>query len=453
MKQSESPAVAVVGSGIAGLCAAWELSRRGFSVSVFERLEKAGGRARSESRDGFTLEAMGALLSTGDRGILGWIDAIGARDELLPLRPVVTLRAAGGRAAIVDSRGILGIARIPGVRLLEAMRLIRLPRLLRRYGKRIEYSRPENGADLDDRCIGDFGRLYFGRSVLTHWMEPFVTATCPGSPEELSRVLFLRRLAAFGDGRLGLLRGGIGEIAEAAAAKLKVAYRTEVESIAPSADGGWVVAVKDSKNRREHPFAAVVVTTSAGDAARIAAPSITTAERESLASVRYQPEISLAVGLRRPLFSHPQFIQPSPDVNLPLGSILLEPGSHGGRVPPDRGLAVLRGTTAWSEANGGTPDETLIKELMAAFARIHPSAESAVRFTKLFRLEAARPRFEVGRYRKISHFERVQRSLRDDGRRLYFAGDYLVDPSLEGAYVSGVRAADAVSADFSADSD
>jgi len=448
MKQSESRTVAVVGSGIAGLSAAWELSRRGFAVSVFERGNQAGGRARSESVEGFTLEAMGALVSTGDRGLLAWIDAIGARDDLLPLRPVVTLRAAGGQTAIVDSRGVVGIARIPGVRPREAVRLLRLPRLMRRYGERIAYSRPEDGADLDDRCIGDFGRLYFGRSVLTHWMEPFITATCPGDPEELSRVLFLRRLAAGGEGRLGLLRGGIGEIAEHAAAKLDVAYGTEVESIAPAAAGGWVVAARDSKSRRESTFDAVVVTSSAGDAARVAAPALTTAESESLTAVRYQTEISLAVGLRRPLFSHPQFIQPSPAELSPLLSILLEPGAHGGRVPSDRGLAVLRGTAAFSDANGGTPDETVVKELMGAFARIHPSAESAVRFTKLFRMEAARPHFTVGRYREISRFERVQRSLRDEGRRLYFAGDYLIDPSLDGAYTSGVRAADAVSADF-----
>jgi protoporphyrinogen oxidase len=427
------------------------LSRRGFAVVVFEREKHAGGRARSETVDGFTLEAMGALFSTGDRGLLAWIDATGARDDLLPLRPVVSLRSARGRTSIVDSRGVVGVGRIPGVKSLEAMRLVRLPRLLRRYGDRLAYSRPEDGADLDDRCIGDFGRLYFGRSVLTHWMQPFVNATCPGDPDDQSRVLFLRRLRACGDGRLGLLRGGVGEIAETAAAKLNVSFGTGVESIAPAAGGGWNVDAPSAKNRREATFDAVVIATNAADAARIAAPGLATAEREGLAMVRYQLEIRLAVGLRRPLFSHPQFVQPAPDEDSPLQSVLIEPGSHGGRVPPDRGLAVLAATAAFSESNRETPDETITKELMAAFERIHPSAESAVRFTKLYRIESARPRFAVGRYREIARFERIQRSLRDDGRRLYFAGDYLVDPSLEGAHASGARAAGAVIADFAAD--
>ena len=68
----------------------------------------------------------------------------------------------------------------------------------------------------------------------------------------------------------------------------------------------------------------------------------------------------------------------------------------------------------------------------------------------MLRLPQAAPRFDVGRYRQIARFERTQRDLRARGRRLYFAGDYLVNPSFEGAVVSGERAADAVYDDLTA---
>ena len=54
----------------------------------------------------------------------------------------------------------------------------------------------------------------------------------------------------------------------------------------------------------------------------------------------------------------------------------------------------------------------------------------------------------MGRYREIARFRSVQRDLRAGGRRLYFAGDYLVGPSLEGAVTSGFRAADQILRDF-----
>ena len=120
---------------------------------------------------------------------------------------------------------------------------------------------------------------------------------------------------------------------------------------------------------------------------------------------------------------------------------------HGGRVPDGRGLALLRATGAWSEAYFDA-EETVCKELLDAFARIRPGAESAVLFSKLHRVERAHPRFGVGRYRQIARFERVQRELRREGRRLYFAGDYLMDPTLEGTLASGQRAAAAVAEDL-----
>jgi oxygen-dependent protoporphyrinogen oxidase len=448
MQERSRPAVAVVGAGIAGLGAAWELSRRRFAVAVFEREARPGGRARSESVEGFTLEAAGPVLSTGDQRLLSWIDELGLRDELLPLRPVVTIHCRGDRVANVDPRGLLGVGRIPGVHPLHALRLVRLPRLISRYGVRIDPEAPERAADLDDRSLGDFCRLYFGRSVLAHWMGPFVTGTSLGDADDLSRVLFLRRYRSHGRERPGLLRSALGELAEAAAAKLPVKYGAEALRVERRPGGGIALAVQVGGVERVFEPDAVVVATSAPEAARLTAPALVAAERDGLAEVRYQPALSLAVALRRPFFPHPQHIQVPHTEGSPLEIVLLEPGVRGGRVPDGRGLALLRASGTWSEAYFDAPEETVRKELLDAFARIRPGAESAVLFSKLHRVERALPRFDVGRYRQIARFERVQRELRREGRRLYFAGDYLMDPTLEGALASAHRATATVAEDL-----
>lgn len=448
MSKRSRTTVAVVGAGLAGLGAAWNLSRRGFAVAVLEREEVPGGRARSESLEGFALEAAGPVLSSGDRKLLAWIDEVGRRDELLPLRPVVTSHCGGDRVARFDSRNLLGIGRIPGIRAPDALRLVRLPRLLGRYGARLDPERPERAAALDDRSIGDFARLYFGNRVLAHWLGPFVTATSLGDADELSRALFLRRFRVHANERPGVLRGALGELADAAAEQLVVKYGVEALRIDPRADGRLALAVRAGGAERVILADAVVVATPAPDAARLAAPVLVAAEREGLGAVRYQSALSLALGLRRPFHPHPQHIQLPHGSHSPIESVLLEPGVHGGRVPEGRGLALLRATSAWSEANFDLPDETVCKELLAAFARFHPGAHSAVLFKHLFRVRRAQPRFEVGHYRRIARLDFVGRDLRRDGRRLYFAGDYLMDPSLEGALAAAIRAADAVADDL-----
>jgi protoporphyrinogen oxidase len=447
-KRRSRPAVAVVGSGIAGLAAARDLKRRGFDVALFERESHPGGRVRSESVEGFTLDAVEPLVSTGDRRLQAFIDEVGLRDELLPLRPVVRFHFCRDTLANVDQRGLKGIIRIPGIRPLHALRLVRLPRLIARYGARLDTEAPERAADLDDRSLADFGRLYFGRSALAHWMTPFVTGTSLGDPEDLSRVLFLRRFRSHGRERPGLLRAALGELAEAAAAKLAVSYGSEVLAVERRGGGGMALRVIAPTKERVFAPDAVVVATSASDAARLADPALVAAERDGLAAVRYQPALRLAVALRRPFASHPQHIQVTDGDGSPLASVLLEPGVRGGRVPDGRGLAVLRATGRWSEAQFDAPEEAVRKELLAAFGRTHPGAESAVQFSRLQRVERALPRFEVGRYRGIERFVRLQRALRREGRRLYFAGDYLMDPSVEGAVASGQHAAAAVAEDL-----
>ncbi|MDB5647806.1 phytoene desaturase family protein, partial [Methylobacterium sp.] len=51
------PHAVVIGSGFGGLAAAIRLGARGYRVSVLERLEQPGGRARVHRQDGFTFDA------------------------------------------------------------------------------------------------------------------------------------------------------------------------------------------------------------------------------------------------------------------------------------------------------------------------------------------------------------------------------------------------------------
>jgi predicted NAD/FAD-dependent oxidoreductase len=350
-----------------------------------------------------------------------------------------------GRAREIDPRGLFGVAAIPGVRRLQAARLLRLPRLLARYAAQLEPDAPELAAPLDDRSLHDFGKLYFGASVALRWMAPLAGPL--GDSPDTSRALFLRRHATHAEARLGLPRAPLAEIADAAAARLAILTGVEAAGV-EIVGAGLRVLARERGRDRSFEADALVLAIPAPAAARVAGAVLSSAEREGLERVRYAPRLALVLGLRRALHPHPRWLSLPLDEGGPLASVVLEPGVAGGRVPAGRGLAHLEARLDYAAVTHGVPDDVLVKELQEAFESVLEGARGATAWSRLYRLPLATPRFDVGRYREIAAFENTVADQRRAGRRVYFAGDYLMDPTWNGALLSGQRAARAVQADL-----
>ncbi len=429
----------MVGAGLAGLVAAWRLSRAGARVCVLEETPRVGGRLAGERVDGFPLEAAPLLVSSADRRLCAWIGALGLRDELLPAKPVVTAFAGADGARDVELRSLRDVARIPGVRRLHAWRLVRLPRLLAHYGPEIE--RGAEAERLDDRSLADFARLYFGSSVLERWMGPTVCAASLGDPREMSRLQFLQHFREHGLARPGVLRGPLDELFERASAAAEIVRGCRVERVEPGSGGGFRALAADGRS-----FAgdALVLAVPAPVAAEVASGLLAAPERSFLEGVGYASSLCVAAALCRPLVPRARHVAVSTDSGSPIGSLLVEPGFRGGRVPAGSGLALLSAAGRFATDHAGAPSETLAKELLGEADRLWPGLAASVEFTRVFRHRFGAPRFDVGAYRAIARFERVKADRLAGGRRLAFAGDYLVAPTPEGAVRAGERAASAL---------
>lgn len=93
------PHAVVIGSGFGGLAAAVRLGARGYRVTVLERLEQAGGRARVHRQDGFTFDAGPTIVTAPQLFEELWTLA-GRRlsDDvtLVPMDPFYRIRFADG---------------------------------------------------------------------------------------------------------------------------------------------------------------------------------------------------------------------------------------------------------------------------------------------------------------------------------------------------------------------
>lgn len=109
---SEGPSVLVVGAGMAGLVAAYELERRGCRVEVLEGSHRVGGRVHTHRfgpGPGAPAVELGAMrIPTHHRRTLEYIRLLGLEGELRPFTTLLSeenayLRTAGGFVRIRDA--------------------------------------------------------------------------------------------------------------------------------------------------------------------------------------------------------------------------------------------------------------------------------------------------------------------------------------------------------------
>lgn len=435
--------VVVIGAGIAGLTAARSLKEGGCQVTVLERAGRPGGRLAPLDLDGTTVDPGGHVFSTADRHLLHLIQHSGLGARLIALGPPGLAQSRDGRLHPLDPSSRLGASRVPGVRTREALRLMRLDRLMARYAPHLDADAPERGAPLDSRSLTDFARLYFGQSVADRWIGPFATCGTLNRAEEASRLLYLLRARSHAYASPATLAGGVAGLPGALARRLDVRSGAKVVAVEAGPDGGWFVRFEKSEDQTAGTLSAeaVLFATTADVTSQLAPTAFGAAECDFLAGVDYAQAISLSVLLeRRPWTRSQRLLVPHAE-GAPLEAVTLAPDAAIMGLPERGGVVVGLATDSWSQAHAGVSDEVVAKDLLTALDRLQPGIRSAVAGTRVTRWAQAQVRFDVGYFRRLERFRRVQLDRRSLGRRLYFAGDYLAGPSLEGAASSGRRAA------------
>lgn len=449
---TSSARVAVVGAGLAGLRAAWQLARQGIDVVVYEARTAVGGRVAGEWREGHWMDSAWPVLEAGNATLLRWAVELGLADDMLPLRPVQMNAWHGGRAHPIEPTSLRGAAWIPGWPILQTPRLLRWPRLMARYARQLDPAEPWRAASLDFRSVRDHVELYFGRAALDVWLTPELQTSYGDSVEDLSRVALLhharaRGLGARRPGLAGLPRRPLADLAEAAAEGLRVFRGMRVERIDEEPSGGFrVEAIDDAGRRSDACFEAVVVTTPARESMRLTGSLLTVAERDFLVAVRERPVVCLALALDGAETGIPQEIRfPRGDASV-VSAFVVEPGQMLGRAPAERCqlVALLRDGASVRAARDA--DDVVAKRAVKALSRVRRDLEERILATRVARSTV--PFFEVGTYRRLERFVRVQADRRSLGRRLYWAGDQLAGAGFEAAILSGDRVAAEIAADL-----
>ena len=435
-RNTAPPHVAVIGAGIAGLTAAYDLQKRGCDVQVFEREPVPGGRMRTERHGDYVVERGAQFIASSYRNMRSLAGDLGIADLIEPLGNTRNAVLRRGRFQPTDYRPKT-LLRSRDFSWSTKARLPLLPLELRRHRHRLaDFYRPEKAASLDTESAAAYTRRWFGREVLDYMIEPAFASTFTVLPEKMSKAFLLTTIAYMFRGfRLLAFRGGNGVLTQTLASRLNVHLDAPVERVSASAKAATVHVGGEAMR-----FDAAVVAVPGNAVASLCA-SLTPAEREFFSGVRYASSIIAFVMAGEEAL--PRFygagIPRREGVDL-YGMAV--DNAKPGVVPPGKTLFNCAFSEKLAAGLMDAPDQQLADAFRAELAKLPLPGLDTIEAFVFHRWPAMLPQFYPGYYRALRRF--LRRTDRTD--RLYFAGDYLIAPYTEAALASGLRAARACAA-------
>jgi oxygen-dependent protoporphyrinogen oxidase len=315
--------ILIVGAGITGLTAAYELHRRGVHSIVLEASSRAGGLISTEHAEGFTIEAgPDSLLAAKPAGV-ELIRDLGLATSLQDVRPPGgAFVLCGGRLYRLPRPSLLGIPLT--WRALAGYDLLPWHARLRLALEPTVRARTSN----EDESVASFFRRRFGPDTVGLIAQPLLGGIHAGDIEQLSMTsLFPRllqierehgRVLGSDRGQTGVrpgpgasspfqsLRGGMGTLVEALERALPagtISYNSRARRIARGADG-WRVDIVTEADPRTIDAHTIVLACPARVASALLAPI----DRESAdlcARVPYVSTASVALAFPRTAIRHP----------------------------------------------------------------------------------------------------------------------------------------------------
>jgi protoporphyrinogen oxidase len=295
--------VVIVGGGMAGLAAAWELVKHGHEVRLFEASPELGGQVRTFEVGGGRLEIYYHHIFRSDTTITALIDELGLGPDLEWIDSKVGFFARGRHYPFV---GAVDLLRFSDVSFPTRIRLGLAALWLRRY---------RNWRAYEGKRARDWIMKWVGREGYERVWGALLRAKFGTKAEDVSLVWFWgkvhlrfasRQGGLLAKEQLGYLDGSFGRLVDALVEAIR-ARGAVLETAAPAArlvveDGhatGVALRLPDGSERLERGD--VVLATVPSYAFVNLLPEITTGYRAQLESVQYQWATVLVLAMDRQL--------------------------------------------------------------------------------------------------------------------------------------------------------
>ena len=424
----------VVGSGLAGMTAAYRLQQQGWSVTVLEAGARAGGRVLSLQRDGFVLDLGPTLITDKYNEYLKLVHELGLSSLLVDSSPVIGV-VSGRTLHLLDASKPLSS--------FITTRLLTTTEKLKLIVKGLQLIRPlaglnpyelSNRVHYDAESMASYLNRVFGQKLNDSLLAAVARGVTLSVPDDASVIEFFAGAVA-ASGKMQNLIGGMDVLPNALAARLDIRLDTPVTAVRRSGDG-VCVSYRAGDAVLEMQADACILTPRFKDAAALYAPLQQSGAR-LLRETVYAGCYSLQLLYDRRTQREPFIIMVPRSASTEISTVFLEHMKAPDRAPAGKSQLTAFFNLSCEHDFARWSDERLTTVARDFVESLFPELRGHFAGSQLTRWDYAAHRGNVGYYQALD--ELLHQHPADNPVQL--AGDYMAVSGQESAVIAGVKAA------------
>lgn len=434
------PRICIIGAGISGLSAGYQLMKSGMKPILFEKESFVGGRMSSEEIEGFIIDKGAYTIPEFHKTTLQMIRELGMEDALEETAGTSST-FGNGKEYPIKIGSPVDFLKYKLLSIKNKKDMVKLFLYATSLGKSLNLNHPsEKTFELEKESAAEFLLKEYDPEILEYVAYPIFCEIFLGIPENNSKAAFLSTLRNLTKFKIFSLRQGLGMLPVQLMKNMDVRLNTPVLQVQQVSDQGPYVIDIGGDKPKSIVFDIVI----------FAVPSPILLEtfknlpmrfRESFRGVHYVPSIVTAFAVDQP-YLHTSFINNllRKDFRF-LGTLVFDHHKGSSHVPSGKGLVTVILCENASRNFFDKDDDHVKQQILKEVERLFPDFPKRVIFSRIYRWRYGAVQLKPG---VLFQQRLTQKALDGYSQNLFFVSDSLYRSSIEVQINAGIQTANQI---------
>ena len=429
--------IAILGAGISGLSAGYELVKAGFNPTIFERESFPGGRMSSEEVDGFIVEKAAYTFPEYHKNLMRFLGELGMEDSLVQT-PGTSSTFTSGEEHRIKIGSPKDFLRYKLLSVKNKKDMVKLFLYAQSLGKALNLANPsEKTFELEKESASQYLLRNYDEAILEYIAYPLFCEIFLGTPEHNSKLAFLATLKNLTRFKIFSFHKGMGMLPKRLMNHLDVRLNTPVLRVCSRGRKGPYKVHIGGLKPESLTFDAVIFAIPLPLVPGII-DKLPSTVKSSLKDIQYAPSVVVALAVDKRYTGGSMINNLVRKYFSIVGTVVLDHLKGPDRIPGGKGLITAILTEHASRAWSREAEHIIVNGVLKEVESLFPGLSDNLIFSRVYRWEHGAVQLQPGALLKQ---DSALRALEHQFHDIYFAGDGLHRSSLEASFNSGIRAA------------